>query len=66
MQLADTHNIEEQAELVKEICGIAHERLLTSELVTGKGVSPYAQYLLPLLNDYEELTAQIQDGFWKP
>lgn len=66
MRLANTYKVEEQAELVKDICRITHERLRTSGLVTGKGVSPYAQYLLPLLNDYEELAAQIEDGFWKP
>lgn len=66
VQLTTSHSIEEQAELITEICRITHERLLTSGLVTGKGISPYAQYLLPLLNDHEELIAQIKDTFWRP
>lgn len=66
MRLAAAAGLEEQSELVRDICRIAHERLLAAGWVTGKGVSPYAQYLSPLLNDYEELTSQIEDPFWKP
>jgi hypothetical protein len=66
MRLAAAPDVEEQSGLVKDICRIAHERLLTGGWVTGKGVSPHAQYLSPLLNDYEELTWQIEDSFWKP
>jgi len=66
MRLAVTHDVEEQVELVQGICRIAHERLFLLGLVTGKGVSPVAEYLLPLLNDYEELVAAIQDRFWCP
>ena len=65
MQVAGTSDIAEQAEVVREICSIAHARILASGLVTGKGISPVAQYLLPLLNDFEELTALIKDNFWK-
>lgn len=66
MRLAVTQDIGEQVELVQDICHMAHERLLLSGLVTGKGVSPVAEYLLPLLNDYEELVAAIEDPFWRP
>lgn len=66
VQLAAMPGIEVQSALVREICRIAHERVLLSGLVTGKGISPHAQYLLPLLNDYQELTEQIEEDFWKP
>jgi hypothetical protein len=30
--------------------------MLSMGIVSGKGVSEYAEYLLPLLNDYDEFT----------
>lgn len=57
-QLLASGDSEEQAKLVKQICGDIHDQILSLGIVTGKGTSPYAEYLLPLLNDHDEFMAK--------
>jgi len=54
-QLVQSPNLEEQVSLVKHICAQLHQRLLASGWVTGTNANPW---LLPLLNDCNELKAQ--------
>ena len=49
--LASTSDIDQQAELVTEISGLVHRRLIEEGWVSGRG----GRRLLPLLNDHREL-----------
>lgn len=57
-RLLASSDTKEQVELVKQICHDIHERIFSLGIVTGKGTSPVAKYLLPLLNDHDEFTAK--------
>jgi len=57
-RLLAPRDTDEQVELVKQLCGDIHERILSLGIVTGKGTSPFAKYLLPLVNDHDEFTAK--------
>lgn len=58
-QLVQTDDIDEQVHLVKDICKQVHELLIASGTVSGRGGN---RWLLPLLNDSNELTAKLKEG----
>ncbi len=51
-ELVSIRLTERQVEIVQRVCRLAHQQLLDSGWVIGKGRNPY---LLPLLNDRLEL-----------
>lgn len=53
----------DQVKLVQQICHDLHQELLSIGVITGKGVSEFAQYLLPLFNAQDELMAKVT---WMP
>jgi len=55
--LVRSTDIPEQVGLIKRICTQVHDRLLAEGWVTGKGAN---RWLLPLLNDHNELKARAE------
>jgi hypothetical protein len=53
--LHGTDIISNKVDIVQTICDRIDKRILSMGIITGKGVSEYAEYLLPLLNDHDEL-----------
>lgn len=51
-----TPEIAQKVQLVQSISHDLHQKMLAMGIVTGNGVSEYAKYLLPLLNDHQEFT----------
>jgi hypothetical protein len=51
-----TADVSQKAHLVQTISHDIHQQMLAMGIVSGNGVSEYAKYLLPLLNDYHEFT----------
>lgn len=51
-----TTDISQKVELVQRISHDLHQKMVEMGVVSGNGVSEYAKCLLPLFNDYEELT----------
>ena len=58
--LARSTDIQEQIHLVKLICNTLHEQIMDLGIVTGKDAN---DWLLPLLNDYYELSNKLKH--WK-
>jgi hypothetical protein len=53
--------ISKKVDLVQTICDKLHKKMISMGVFTGGGVSEYAEYLLPLLNDHDEL---ISNAAW--
>ena len=57
-QLVRSSDIDEQIDLVNEISGKVHRKLVSACNLTSKDKNPY---LLPLLNDYNELSERLRE-----
>lgn len=57
--LLGSDDVAKQVELVKHICHDIHQQILSMGIISGEGVRESAKYLLPLLNDHDEIVQLI-------